>query len=180
MWWKRKLQIRDKLERHGEAAVSAARNPVYANHQSLGTNVDVEPEKLRDVLAAPVSRLTNSRRLGDGAQDRGEGAALDHGGHPARHHVRSAEPRGGRGSGDLEASRRGHRAAALHLCRPRRGRRRERLSPASAAVMGSRWCGAKPLRNKLSWDKEMSRVVPGLKITGVMMFKELPGLPGFL
>ncbi len=29
--------------------------------------------------------------------------------------------------------------------------------------------------DKLSWDKEMSRVVPGLKITRVMM----PGLTGF-
>jgi len=28
--------------------------------------------------------------------------------------------------------------------------------------------------------KEISRAVLGLKITGVMMFKELPGLPGFL
>src|SRR5207247_7703915 len=35
--------------------------------------------------------------------------------------------RGGRGGGDLQGSGRGHRAAALHLCRPRRGRRRERL-----------------------------------------------------
>src|SRR5207253_10072583 len=75
---------------------------------------------------------------GDRAQDRGEGAALDHGGHPARHDVRSAEPRGGRRSGDLEASRRGHRAAALHLRRPLRSyRRRERLSRASAGEQSS-------------------------------------------
>src|SRR6266516_87238 len=113
-----------------------------------------EPERAGQAIPAAVRdgerRSHPSRRgargylqEGDGAQDRRARAALDHGGHSARHDVRSAKPRGGRGSGDLEASRRGHRPAALHLRRPRGGRRRERLSPASAAVMGLRWSGAK-------------------------------------
>src|SRR5258707_323860 len=53
-------------------------------------------------------------------QDRRARTALDHGGHPARHHVRSAEPRRGRGGGDLQRGCRGHGAAALHLPRSRR------------------------------------------------------------
>jgi hypothetical protein len=51
------------------------------------------------------------------AQDRCARPALDHGEHSARHHVRPAEPRGSRGSGDLEAGRGWNRAAALYLCR---------------------------------------------------------------
>ena len=69
------------------------------------------------------------RPQGDRPQDRRARAALDHGGHPARHHVRPAEPRRGRGGRDLARSGRGHGAAALHLRRPRRpDGRRERLS----------------------------------------------------
>ncbi len=43
------------------------------------------------------------RPQGDRAQDRRARPALDHGGHPARHHVRPAEPRRRRGGGDLRA-----------------------------------------------------------------------------
>src|SRR5262249_8978257 len=40
-----------------------------------------------------------------------------------------SEPRRRRGGRDLERGRRGYRAAALHLCRPRRrGQRRERIA----------------------------------------------------
>src|SRR5262249_48527388 len=61
-------------------------------------------------------------------QDRRARPALDHGRHPARHHVRPTEPRRRRGGRDLERGRRGYRAAALHLCRPGRpGGRRERI-----------------------------------------------------
>jgi len=61
-------------------------------------------------------------------QDRRARPALDHGRYSARHHVRPAEPRRRRGGRDLERGRRGYRAAALHLCRPRRpDRRRERI-----------------------------------------------------
>src|SRR5207245_10694793 len=41
---------------------------------------------------------------------------------------RPAEPRRRRGGRDLERGRRGHRAAALHLCPRRPGRRRERIA----------------------------------------------------
>ena len=69
------------------------------------------------------------RPQGDRPQDRRARPALDHGGHPARHHVRPAEPGRGRGGRDLARSGRGHRAAALHLRRPGGpDRRRERLS----------------------------------------------------
>src|SRR5262245_39568632 len=61
-------------------------------------------------------------------QDRRARPAFDHGRYPARHHVRPAEPRRRRGGRDLERGRRGYRAVALHLCRPRRpGGRRERI-----------------------------------------------------
>src|SRR6266849_6666655 len=41
---------------------------------------------------------------------------LDHGDAPARHHVRSAEYRARRASGNLETSRRGHRSPVIYLC----------------------------------------------------------------
>src|SRR5262249_31210168 len=48
--------------------------------------------------------------------------------HPARHHVRPAEPRRRGGGRDLERGGGGHRTAALHLRRPGRSdRRRERV-----------------------------------------------------
>ena len=74
------------------------------------------------------------RAQGHRPQDRRAGPALDHGEHPARHHVRSAEPRRRRGGRDLTRGRRRRGPAALHLCRSvgscRRRRRRERLSDA--------------------------------------------------
>ena len=66
----------------------------------------------------PHARRGGARRhrpQGDRPQDRRARPALDHGEHPARHHVRPAEPRRRRGGGDLERGRRGHRATALHL-----------------------------------------------------------------
>ena len=80
--------------------------------------------------------LVRDRPQGDRPQDRRARPALDHGEHPARHHVRPAEPRRRRGSGDLARGRRGQRPAALHLCRPvgphQRCRRGERLRIALA------------------------------------------------
>ena len=60
------------------------------------------------------------RPQGDRPQDRRARPALHHGGHPARHHVRPAQPGRRRGSGDLQGGRRGNRPAALHLRRPQR------------------------------------------------------------
>ena len=81
------------------------------------------------------------RPQGDRPQDRRARPALDHGEHPARHHVRPAEPRRRRGSGDLARGRRGQRPAALHLCRPvgphQRCRRGERLRSRSPGVPDS-------------------------------------------
>ena len=65
---------------------------------------------------------------GDRPQDRRPRPALDHGGHPARHHVRPAEPRRGGGGRHLARGRRGCCAAALHPRRSGRAdRRRERI-----------------------------------------------------
>ena len=67
--------------------------------------------------------LTLDRQAGDRAQDRRPRPALDHGGDPARHHVRPAGPRRRRGGGDLGRGGRRQGPAALHLCRPKRTRR---------------------------------------------------------
>ena len=91
------------------------------------------------------------RAQGHRPQDRRARPALDHGRHPARYHVRPAEPRRRGGGRDLARGRRGHCAAALHLRRPGRpDRRRERLSalqPARAAAIfefGSRRSCGRP------------------------------------
>ena len=75
------------------------------------------------------------RPQGDRAQDRCARAALDHGGHPARHHVRPSEPGRRRGGRDLARGGGGDGASALHLRRPRqRNGRQQRLR--------LRFCGA--------------------------------------
>ena len=95
------------------------------------------PAHVRDGDGGPHARRRGAcrdRAQGHRPQDRRARPALDHGEHPARHHVRFAEPRRRRRSRDLARSGRGQRPAALHLCRPlrsrRRGRRRERLNGA--------------------------------------------------
>ena len=88
-------------------------------------------ERARKAVPAPVRDGEHRARLrrrgvvvdrpqGDRSQDRSPRAAFDHGRHSARYHVRSAEPRRGRGSGDLEGSRGGRGPPTLHLRRPRR------------------------------------------------------------
>ena len=96
------------------------------------------PAAVRDGVDRSDARRGGARRhrpQGDRPQDRRARPALDHGGHPARHHVRSAEPRRRRGGRDLQGSGRGHRPAALHLRRPRRRRRRDRLTQAPTAAV---------------------------------------------
>ena len=61
----------------------------------------------------------HDRPQGDRAQDRRPRPALDHGGHPARDHVRSAGPRFGRAGRDRAGGRRREGEAALHPWRPR-------------------------------------------------------------
>ena len=89
------------------------------------------------------------RPQGDRAQDRRARPALHHGGHPARHHVRSPEPRGSRRGGDLQGGRRGNRPAALHLRGPQRPDRRvrqcQRLIPASFPGRRRAACRIAPL-----------------------------------
>jgi hypothetical protein len=65
------------------------------------------------------------RPQGDRAQDRRPRPALDPGEHPARNHVRPAEPGRRRGSRDLARGGRGNGASALHLRRSLRPRGRE-------------------------------------------------------
>ena len=67
------------------------------------------------------------RQQSDRPQDRRARPALDHGRHPARHHVRPAEPRRRRGGGDLPGGRGRRRTAALYLRRSRQRRGRERI-----------------------------------------------------
>ena len=101
-------------ERPGQAIPAAVRDGIDRSHAGRGG-------------------ARRHRPQGDRAQDRRARPALDHGGHPARHHVRSPQPGGGRRSGDLQGGRRGYRPAALHLCRPQRPdgriRQRQRLIP---------------------------------------------------
>ena len=61
------------------------------------------------------------------------GAALDHGGHPARHHVRPAEPRRRRGGGDLQGVWRAPhgRSTSTLLAPATRARARRRASLAA-------------------------------------------------
>ncbi len=59
--------------------------------------------------------LSLDRQEGDRAQDRRPRPALDHGRHPARHHVRPAGPRRRRAGGDRARGRRRQGAPALHL-----------------------------------------------------------------
>ena len=62
------------------------------------------------------------RQEGDRAAHRRARLALDHGGHPARHDVRTAGPRWRRTGRDRPRGRRRQGAPALHLCRARRAR----------------------------------------------------------
>ena len=108
------------------------------------------PAHVRDGDGRPHARRRGAfgdRAQGDRSQDRRARLALDHGEHPARHHVRSAEPRRRRGGRDLARGRRRQRPAALHLRRPvrprRRCRRRERLN---GAGFRHRRFGARQLR----------------------------------
>ncbi len=89
------------------------------------------PAHVRDGDGRPDARrrgAVGDRPQGDRPQDRRARLALDHGEHPARHHVRSAEPRRRRGGRDLARSGRRQRPAALHLRRPLGSRRRDRRS----------------------------------------------------
>ena len=111
------------------------------------------PAAVRDGEHRPHARRGGARRdfaQGDRSQDRRARVALDHGGHPARHHVRPAEPRGRRGGRDLQGGRRGHGAAALHLRGPLRPRRRRGLGLTRAA------CGS----------GEAARIVPRRATSG--------------
>jgi hypothetical protein len=113
-----RLPVVATLEDLDEAALkrilTEPKNALVKQYQRLFEMESVDLTLPDEALGA-ISKKAMERN------DGGEGAALDHGGHSARHHVRSAEPRGGRGSRDLEASRRGHCAAALHLRRSRGG-----------------------------------------------------------
>ena len=71
----------------------------------------------------PRGRADGDRQEGDRAQDRRARPALDHGGDPARHHVRPADAGRRAGSRDLRGGGRGQRPAALHLCRAQRRKR---------------------------------------------------------
>ena len=80
------------------------------------------PAPVRDGGRAPhhhPGRPQGDRPQGHRPQDRRARPALDHGGDPARHHVRAARPQGCRGGGDRPRGGRGRRAAAAHLLRPR-------------------------------------------------------------
>ena len=135
----------EDLLKYGLIPEFVGRLPVVA---TLG---DLDEESLKLILTQPKNALvkqyqrlfemefdrSHPRRRGAGGdrpeghrpQDRRPWAALHHGRHPARHHVRPAEPRRRRGGGDLERGGGGDGAAALHLRRPGRPRdHRERLS----------------------------------------------------
>src|SRR6266568_2598534 len=115
----------EDLLKYGLIPEFVGRLPVVA------TLEDLDEVALKRILTEPKNALVKQYQrlfemesidltLADEAR-----AALHHGGHPARHDVRPAEPRGGRGGGDLQGSGRGHRTAALYLRRPGRGRRRQ-------------------------------------------------------
>ncbi len=65
---------------------------------------------------------------GHRAQNRRAGPALDHGRHPARHHVRAAEPPRRRGDRDQLRGRGGQGEAFAHLLRAPRGTWHKRLA----------------------------------------------------
>ena len=124
-------------ERAGEAVSAAVRDGGHRSHASGGS-------------------ARRHRPQGDRPQDRRAGAALDHGGHPARHHVRPAEPRRRRGGGDLQGSCGGHRTAALHLRCSRRRRRRER-------VVGRAWRRAAEARHVFLTERRAPMPTAGFR-----------------
>ena len=134
----------EDLLKYGLIPEFVGRLPVVATLEDLdeaSLEADPHPAEKRAGEAVPAAVRDGDDRPyagGGGAgrhrpqghrpQDRRAGSALHHGRHPARHHVRPAEPRRRRRGGDLAGGGRGHRAAALHLRGPRRPReRRERL-----------------------------------------------------
>ena len=98
-------------ERAGQAIPAAVRDGIDRSHARRGS-------------------AWRDRPQGDRAQDRRPRPALDHGRHPARHHVRPSEPGRRRGGRHLARGGGGDGASALHLRRPRqRDRRQQRLMP---------------------------------------------------
>jgi hypothetical protein len=109
----------------GDAAMHRAFKPM---EQDLKLALDVVEGVLAPIFAHKEAAEGRHRPQGHRAQDRGAGPAFDHGRHSAGHHVRAAEPRRRRGSGDHEAGRRGNRATAAYLPGSlRSNERRERL-----------------------------------------------------
>ncbi len=116
----------------------------------IATLEDLDEDALKKILTEPKNALVKQyQRLfemenveltfqdealnvivaqGDRPQDRRARPALDHGGHPARHHVRPARPRGRRTGGDRPGSGRRQGEAALYLCGALREKRRQRLT----------------------------------------------------
>ena len=100
------------------------KNALVKQYQRLFEMESVDLTLAEDALLA-ISRKASSERPG-------ARPSLDLGDHPARYHVRSAEPGRRRRSRDLEASRRGNCGAPLYLRRPCGSYGRcERLSRAS-------------------------------------------------
>src|SRR5215471_14354916 len=123
--------IRRLTARGGHARGSRRAFPQAHSHPAQECAGETVPAAVRDGVDRSHAGGGGAGRYcpqGHRPQDRRARPALDYGRYPARHHVRSAEPRRRRGSRDLERGRRGYRAAALHLRRPRRpDRRRERI-----------------------------------------------------
>ena len=90
-------------------------------------------------LSVPGRGAERRRQEGDRAADRRARAALDHGGHSARHDVRSARPGRRRAGRDRTRSRRRQGAAALHLFRARGKSRLKRREAAAAASPVAVW-----------------------------------------
>ena len=102
------------------------KNALVKQYQRLFEMEDVK-------LTITSDALEGHRPQGDRAQDGCARPALHHGRHPARHHVRSSDAEGRRGSRDRAGSRRRRRASLAHLLRSRRGKGLERLLIIGAA-----------------------------------------------
>ena len=97
------------------------KNALVRQYQRLFEMEDVQltfaDEAMRTIAKKAIERKTGAR-----------GPPLDHGGHPARHHVRAAVAARRRGGRDQLRGGRGQGAAAAHLLRPARRAGIERMT----------------------------------------------------
>ena len=101
------------------------------------------------------------------------GLAVDHGKHPARHHVRPAEPRRRRAGHDLSAGRGGHPRTTIHVRFSRRWREGELIVIHPPHGNGPTWSmsyGIKQDRNRRDAGRRYVRLWAVASLTATQRF----------